>query len=150
MATTPIPNMNPTGVIGSGYWNQPMAGQGSTAFSTGTGGPGTMGFGNSMNANPTVPGQSGNTAANPFIAQASQQGGNPQQPTLSKNGSGVNSANNAYGQTSSQQYWTQDYLEKSFPALLQLRLEKIPHFGWHSLHLPSQGEILRFQTLRSP
>ena len=113
MATTPIPNMNPTGVIGSGYGNQPMAGQAGTGFS-GTGGPGTMGFGNSMNANPTVPGQSGNTAANPFIAQASQQGGNPQQPTLSKNGSGVNSANNAYGQTSSQQYWTQDYLEKTF------------------------------------
>lgn len=117
MATTPIPNMNPTGVIGSGSGNT-MAGQTATGFSsfsapgTGTGGAGTMGFGNSTNPNPTQ------AAANPFIQQASAQTaapqGSPQQPTVTKGSTAVNSVNNPYGQNSGQQYWTQDYLEKTY------------------------------------
>src|SRR5580698_5181592 len=74
MGAMPIPNMNPTGVIGSGSGNT-MAGQTSTPFSsfmpagTGTGGAGTMNFGNAANPNPTQ------TSANPYTSTAATPGG---------------------------------------------------------------------------
>lgn len=70
----PIPNMNPTGVIGSGSGNV-MPGSTGTPFSTfmpgGTGGAGNMGFGNTANPNPATP------SGNPYMAHAAGGGANP-------------------------------------------------------------------------
>ncbi len=96
MATTPtpVPNMNPTGVVGSGAGNV-MPGQTGTGFSTfGTGGPGTMGFGNSMNPTPTA------TSSNPY--STTMPGGSA--PGTSVTGSGGTTATpNSFNQTQGQQ-----------------------------------------------
>lgn len=79
MATaTTIPNMNPTGVIGAGSGNV-MPGQTGTPFSafmpgTGTGGAGTMNFGNAANPASTP------STSNPFTPQPAAPVMNPGQP----------------------------------------------------------------------
>lgn len=112
MATaTTIPNMNPTGVIGSGSGNT-MPGQASTPFSafmptgTGTGGAGNMGFGNSANPNPAIAGTT------PFGATPStpvQNPGQPAQPpglpsgTVTGDNNQVSPSANTFDQTQRQQ-----------------------------------------------
>jgi hypothetical protein len=116
-----VPNMNPTGVIGSGYGNTPMMGQGGTPFS-GTGGPGTMGHGNSANPNPSM------TSGNPFMSTAmSSKPYSPQPATVTGNPGGqggttgtttsegsTTQSGNPYGQSQSQQNWTEKYLQETY------------------------------------
>lgn len=119
MAAMPLPNMNPTGVIGSGSGNV-MPGQTGTPFSsfmpqgTGTGGAGSMNFGNAANPNPTP------SAASPY-APASTSGTpgtspatpvmNPGQPATVQGAPGTvtgqngqtSPSNNSFDQTGRQQ-----------------------------------------------
>lgn len=109
-----IPNLNPTGVIGSGSGNV-MPGQTGTPFSsfmpsgTGTGGSGTMNFGNSANPNPAM------TSGNPYMAAPSTPGTpttamNPGTPAPGAPGTTVTGqnnqttpSNNTFNQTNRQQ-----------------------------------------------
>jgi hypothetical protein len=89
MGAMPIPNMNPTGVIGSGSGNT-MAGQTSTPFSafmptgTGTGGSGTMNFGNAANPQATPSASNPYTAA-PAAGSPATPAATPGTPTTSMN-----------------------------------------------------------------
>lgn len=130
MATTPVPNLNVTGVIGSGAGNV-MPGQNSTGFSAfgGTGGAGTMGFGNASNPNPTQP-----SNTNPFnvggvrpMDSSMNPGGGPALPGMPGGGAGKDSysgyvtsegsttaAANPYGLSQSQMNWMQKYLQETY------------------------------------
>jgi hypothetical protein len=112
MAAAPIPNLNPTGVIGSGSGNV-MPGQTGTAFSsfmpsgTSPGGPGNMGYGNSANPNPAS--TSGSTTAQPSTptttmnpGQPAPQPGAPPGTVTGQNGQTSTSSNN-FNQTGRQQ-----------------------------------------------
>jgi hypothetical protein len=127
MATTPIPNMNPTGVIGSGAGNV-MPGQTGTGFSafTGTGGAGNYGFGNSMNpqavygsgtAAPGVTPQAQTaqpmTAATPAVSSMNPGGTSQPTGTVTSENSTTPTAN-PYGQSQSQQNWTEKYLQETY------------------------------------
>jgi hypothetical protein len=90
MGAMPIPNMNPTGVIGSGSGNT-MAGQTSTPFSafmptgTGTGGSGNMNMGNAANPNATPSSGNPYTPAGTPSGASPVTGATPQSPTTSMN-----------------------------------------------------------------
>lgn len=115
MAAMPIPNMNATGVIGSGSGNV-MPGQASTPFSsfmpsgTGTGGPGNMNMGNAANPNATPSGSNPYTATpasgtptttmNP--GQPNPQPGAPAGTVTGQNGQ-TSTSNNSFNQTQTQQ-----------------------------------------------
>ena len=123
MATNPIPNMNPTGVIGAGYGNTSNAR---------TGGPGNINFGNTMN--PTTP-QSG--GGNPYISASPLGFGHiarPMTSTMTPGGptstpspsptdpysgyttseNSTTAAGNPYGQSQSQMNWTEKYLQETY------------------------------------
>lgn len=98
-ATQTIPNLNPTGVIGSGSGNV-MPGQAGTPFSsfmpsgTGTGGSGTMNFGNSANPNPAM------TSGNPYMAAPATPVMNPGTATPGTPGAPTSTVTGQNGQTS--------------------------------------------------
>jgi hypothetical protein len=100
MAATAVPNMNPTGVIGSGSGNT-MPGQTGTPFSgfvsPGTGGAGSMNFGNSANPNPTSP------AANPYMAGPQATPAGTPGTSAPAGAPGTNTASNTFGQSGNQQ-----------------------------------------------
>src|SRR5271165_5262451 len=113
MATTPLPNMNPTGTIGSGTFN---TGTGFGAAGTGTGGPGNFNFGNTMNPNPPSSSGSGLGTFPHATPQAStsnpgNMGGSP--TTVTSEGSTTASAN-PYGLSGSQMNWMEKYLQETF------------------------------------
>jgi hypothetical protein len=110
MATTPIqtPLMNPTGTIGSGFFNTP---------GLGTGGPGNMNFGNAMNANPA-----GTAPPKATPAVTANPGGSPSggptattSPTGTVTSEGTTTASaNPYGLSQSQNNWMQKYLQETY------------------------------------
>lgn len=95
----PMPIMNPTGVYGSGNFN------GGFTTSSGTGGPGNYGFGN-MNPAPIA-----RSSVNPMSSQ--NPGGGSQWGTVTSEGS-TTASQNPYGQSQSQQNWTEKYLQETY------------------------------------
>jgi hypothetical protein len=131
MATAAIPFNNPTGLWGAGNFNTGgmfSTSAGFTTPGTGSGGPGSMNFGNTMNPNAVFgPGTAGSSpqsapsTGQPATGQpqaASGPGPTTQgqfvQPYQDVGGQQVSSTNNPFGQTEGQQYWELDYLEKAF------------------------------------
>jgi hypothetical protein len=116
-----IPQLNPTGATGAGSFNtgggmfSTSQGFGSPQAQpgTGTGGPGNMGFGN-MNPNPATSSVTPNSYVTSSIGANSGTQPGSNLPSSAKGSSAVSTINNPYGQTGSQQWWTQDYLEKTF------------------------------------
>jgi hypothetical protein len=119
MATMPIPNMNPTGAVGAGNFNGAAfpAPAGVTAM-PGTGGPGTVNFGNTMNTMPQTSGVSGG-AALPIAKSAGGPtvGQNPGMPagtgTVTSEGS-TTPSQNPYGLSGSQMNWMEKYLQETY------------------------------------
>lgn len=112
MATMPIPQLNPTGVTGSGSGNV-MPGQASTPFSASSpGGPGNMNFGNSMNPMPQTSGTSGG-AAKPMASAVSPTPGTPGAGSVTSEGA-TTASQNPYGLAQSQMNWMQKYLQETY------------------------------------
>lgn len=115
-----IPNMNPTGVIGSGSGNTPMPGQQGTAFSgTSTGGAGNMNFGNTMNPQPTAM----TSSSSMFPGATAMSSGS----TVTGESGQTSTSANAYNQTQRQQDRTlgelQDYYGEGMGSMIYQYLQ---------------------------
>jgi hypothetical protein len=147
MGAMPIPNMNPTGVIGAGSGNV-MPGQTGTPFSnfmpgTGTGGAGNINFGNSANPNP--PQTSANPMAQPGTPTTTMNPGqappvSPAPPgTVTANGQTA-TTNNNFNQTQQQLNDTQRELEKYYgTGMGSLIFQYLQSNGGYSSSLTQQA-----------
>jgi hypothetical protein len=157
MATAAIPFNNPTGLWGAGNFNTGgmfSTSSGFTTPGTGSGGPGSMNFGNTMNPNAVFgPGTTGSspqsasatgqpaaTSAQPNTASGTgpTQSGQFVQPFQDVGGMDVSGTNNPLGMTEGQQYWELDYLQKAFGPMGPMIYQYLNSEGGYNSQLTQQ------------